>query len=253
MDCESCFRSSSGSFLWLSRPQGLQYAPAIDGGVYWLPARFEMTLNVKQLLAEDTVGLVLAGGRSVRFEGEKAAAELAGVPLIIRAARRLQRSCPVVAASVRPGTESEGLARAAGLPLLYDIPGDALGPLAGVKVGLMWARDRGARALAVSPCDAPLLPDDLVARLIEAAGGGPALAETSDGAQPLCALWPVSVLGQVVEALQGGNHPATWRLLHSLGATRVRFDDARAFANINTRADLAAAHQRYISAMNPSG
>lgn len=191
------------------------------------------------------VGLVLAGGRSVRFEGEKAAADLAGRPLIIWAAKRLQRSCPVVAANVRPGTESERLARAAGLPLLYDIPGDALGPLAGVKVGLMWAREQGARALAVSPCDAPLLPDDLFTRLIAAAGGGPALAETADGAQPLCALWPVSVLPQVTAALQGGNHPPTWRLLHSLGATRIRFDDALAFANINTRADLAAIAGRF--------
>jgi molybdenum cofactor guanylyltransferase len=186
------------------------------------------------------LGLVLAGGRSVRFEGEKAAANLAGRPLILWAARRLQRSCPVVAANVRPGTESEALARAAGLPLLYDVPGDALGPLAGVKVGLMWARDQGARALAVSPCDVPLLPDDLFERLIEAAGGGPALAETSEGAQPLSALWPVSALAQVTEALEGGHHPPTWRLLQSLGATRVRFADARAFANVNTRADLAA-------------
>jgi molybdenum cofactor guanylyltransferase len=205
-----------------------------------------MTLNAEPSpSAGAVVGLVLAGGRSLRFEGEKAAAALAGVPLILRAVRRLQRSCPLVAANVRPGTESEGLARAAGLPLLYDIPGDALGPLAGVKVGLSWARDRGASALAVSPCDVPLLPDDLFSRLIEAAAGGAAMAETADGVQPLCALWPVSLLEQVTEALHGGRHPPTWRLLDSLGATRVRFDDARAFANVNTRADLAAiaAHQ----------
>ncbi|HEV2700243.1 MAG TPA: molybdenum cofactor guanylyltransferase [Steroidobacteraceae bacterium] len=200
-----------------------------------------MSPNVEQAPADSAVvGLVLAGGRSLRFEGEKAAATLAGTALILLAARRLQRSCPVVAANVRHGTESEGLARAAGLPLLYDLPGDALGPLAGVKVGLAWARDQGARALAVSPCDAPLLPDDLFARLIAAAGSGAALAETAEGAQPLCALWPVSALVQVTEALQGGNHPPTWRLLQSLGAMRVRFSDARAFANINTRADLAA-------------
>jgi molybdopterin-guanine dinucleotide biosynthesis protein A len=186
------------------------------------------------------VGLVLAGGRSVRFEGEKAAAVLAGRPLILWAARRLQQSCRVVAANVRAGTESEGLARAAGFPLLYDIPGDAQGPLAGVKVGLMWAREQGAKSLAVSPCDAPLLPDDLFDRLIEGAGEGPALAETSEGAQPLCALWPVSVLPQVTAALEGGKHPPIWRLLQSLGATRVQFADAQAFANINTRADLAA-------------
>jgi molybdopterin-guanine dinucleotide biosynthesis protein A len=186
------------------------------------------------------VGIVLAGGRSVRFGGEKAAAELAGAPLLIWAARRLQRTCSAVAANVRPGTQAEALARAEGLPLLYDVPGDALGPLAGVKVGLIWARDLGASALAVSPCDVPLLPDDLYVRLAEAAGGGPAMAETAAGDQPLCALWPISALSKVAAALEGGAHPPTWRLLQSLGATRVRFEDEAAFANVNTQADLAA-------------
>jgi molybdenum cofactor guanylyltransferase len=184
--------------------------------------------------------MVLAGGRSVRFGGEKAAAELAGVPLLIWAARRLQRTCSAVAANVRAGTQAEAIARADALPLLYDVPGDALGPLAGVKVGLMWARDRGATSLAVSPCDVPLLPDDLFVRLGEAAGAGAAMAETAEGDQPLCALWPVSALPQVAAALEGGAHPPTWRLLLTLGATRVRFEDELAFANVNTRADLAA-------------
>jgi len=186
------------------------------------------------------VGIVLAGGRSVRFGGEKAAAGLAGTPLLIGAARRLQRTCSAVAANVRPGTQAEDIARADGLPLLYDVPGDALGPLAGVKVGLMWARDLGATALAVSPCDVPLLPDDLFVRLGEAAGDGPAMAATAAGDQPLCALWPVSALPKVAAALQGGAHPPTWRLLQTLGATRVRFEDEAAFVNVNTQADLAA-------------
>ncbi len=200
-----------------------------------------MPANTEQSTVEgDVVGLVLAGGRSVRFGGEKAAAQLQGRPLILRATARLQRSCAIVAANVRSGSESEILARKAGLPLLFDIPGDALGPLAGVKVGLIWARDLGARALAVSPCDVPLLPPELFARLIEAASAGAALAETEEGLQPLCAVWPVSALAKVTEALTGGAHPPTWRLLESLGAIHVRFSDARQFANVNTRADLAA-------------
>jgi molybdopterin-guanine dinucleotide biosynthesis protein A len=50
----------------------------------------------------------------------------------------------------------------------------------------------------------------------------------------------VSALSSVTAALEGGAHPPTWRLLQTLGATRVRFDDEAAFANVNTRADLAA-------------
>lgn len=190
------------------------------------------------------LGVVIAGGRSVRFGGEKAAAELAGRPLLLWAVRRLQGSCAAVAVNTRPGTLAEALAQAQGLPLLQDTPGDAAGPLAGVKVGLAWAQGLGARALAVSPCDAPLLPDDLFVRLIEAAGPGAAMAQTADGHQPLCAVWPVSALPQVTAALAGQAHPPTWRLLESLGAVRVQFADAGAFANVNTREDLAAVARR---------
>jgi molybdopterin-guanine dinucleotide biosynthesis protein A len=185
-------------------------------------------------------GLVLAGGRSVRFGGEKAVAELRGKPLLAWAAERLQAVCEHVAANVRPATEAEAVAAALGLPTLYDEPGDALGPLAGVKVGLIWAAKTGASMLAVSPCDAPLLPADLYLRLLEEAQGGAALAETSDGRQPLCSLWPVTALPLVREALAGGAHPPTWQVLERSGARKVRFAPAAAFANINTRDDLAA-------------
>lgn len=193
------------------------------------------------------VGLVLAGGRSVRFGGEKAVAELDGRPLLLRAADRLRAVCTRVAISVRRGSEAEALALAQGLPALYDAPGDAEGPLAGVAAGLRWAEELGARSLAVTPCDAPLLPDDLFVRLIECAEGGAALAETSRGPEPLCAIWPVAALPAVRELLAARGHPPTWQVLDRLGARRVPFEPPEAFANVNTRdelAEVAAQHDR---------
>ena len=190
--------------------------------------------------SESVVGLVLAGGRSVRFGGEKAVALLDGRPLLEWAAQRLESVCLDVAINVRTGSEAETVARALARPTLYDAPGDAAGPLAGVKAGLIWAEERGARMLAVSPCDAPLLPDDLYVRLLETAHGDAAMAETSDGRQPLCALWPVTALRVVREVLTGGAHPPTWQVLERLGARNVLFDVPESFANINTRDDLAA-------------
>jgi molybdopterin-guanine dinucleotide biosynthesis protein A len=191
--------------------------------------------------ASAVAGLVLAGGRSVRFGGEKAVAELEGRPLLEWAAQRLRTISANVAINVRKGAEAERVANALGLPTLLDVEGDALGPLAGVKVGLIWAEQLGAHTLAVSPCDAPLLPDDLYVRLLERAEGGAAMAETSEGRQPLCSLWPVAALSTVRAALADGAHPPTWQLLERLGARKVFFDDPEAFANINTRDDLAAA------------
>ena len=204
--------------------------------------------------AEGVVGVVIAGGRSLRFGGEKAAAALAGKPLLMWAVARLQRSCRAVAVNARAGTEAQAIASGAGLPVLHDLEGDPLGPLAGVKVGLMWARKQGAKLLAVSPCDVPMLPQDLFPKLIQAAASsGAAMAETRDGLQPLCAVWPVSALQVVSEALTGGRHPATWMMLERLGAQRVHFESAAAFANINTRSDLTSLASRLeLDAANPT-
>jgi molybdopterin-guanine dinucleotide biosynthesis protein A len=190
-------------------------------------------------------GMVVAGGRSTRFGGEKATAVLGGQTLLTWAVRRLQRACREVAVNARPGTQTEALARAAGLHVLHDAPGDPDGPLAGVKAGLGWAASRGARLLAVSPCDAPLLPQDLFARLVAAAGEGAAMAVTADGRQPLCAVWPVAALPFLTDALQGGAHPPTWRTLEAIGARQVVFDPPEAFANVNTREDLEIAARRF--------
>ncbi len=197
--------------------------------------------QTRQAAGRSVAGLVLSGGLSTRFGSEKAAALLAGKPLLIWAAERLRASCGAVAVSARPGSAAQALAEAHGLPVLHDADGDASGPLAGIKAGLAWAGGIGARALAVSPCDAPLLPPDLFARLIAAAGdGGAAMAATADGRQPLCAIWPVDTLPMLTDVLAGGAHPAVWQVLERLDARTVMFDDAAAFANLNTQAELAA-------------
>ncbi|HEY2684724.1 MAG TPA: molybdenum cofactor guanylyltransferase [Steroidobacteraceae bacterium] len=208
-------------------------------------------VNAHSETPDRILGVVIAGGRSVRFGGEKAAALLAGRSLLSWAAERLRGSCFAVGANVRHETEAEAIARAEGLTLLYDEAGDALGPLAGVKVGLKWASSRAAQMLAVSPCDAPLLPPDLFSRLIEAGAGGASFAETAEGPQPLCAIWPVALLPAVEGALAHGAHPSLWRLLDALGAKRVRFESAESFANINTREDLATIAARFGHAIPP--
>ncbi len=191
------------------------------------------------------VGVVIAGGRSLRFGGEKAVALFAGRPMLSWAVERLRQACRLVAVNARPGTQAEALAQAEGIPVLHDVAGDPDGPLAGVRAGLAWAQGECAAALAVSPCDAPLLPADLYVRLAAAAGGGAAMAETVEGRQPLCAVWPVSALPLVTAAIAGGAHPPTWRLLEQAGAGRLRVDPPELFANLNTREDLARLEARY--------
>jgi molybdopterin-guanine dinucleotide biosynthesis protein A len=58
-------------------------------------------------------------------------------------------------------------------------------------------------------------------------------------------VWPALALPLLENALAGGSHPPTWRMLQAIGAAPVRFDDASAFANVNTREDLAALEARF--------
>lgn len=191
------------------------------------------------------LGIVIAGGRSTRFGGEKAVAELRGKPLLLWAVERLQRACGQVAVNARPGTGAAALARQHRLALVSDFPGDPDGPLSGVKAGLAWAAWLGGTSLAVSPCDVPGLPDDLYERLGAATGAtGAAMAVTTEGRQPLCAVWPVGALSRLTVALEGGQHPPTWRVLEEIEAVKVRFNPPEAFANLNTREDLALLEAR---------
>lgn len=184
-------------------------------------------------------GMVVAGGRSTRFGGEKAIAPYAGQPMLLWAVRRLARVATQVAVNARPGSGAAALAVEQGLVLLHDMPGDPDGPLSGVRAGLAWASARGLASLAVSPCDVPLLPEDLFVRLAALAGDGAAMVETSEGRQPQCAIWPVSALPVLTAALAGGQHPPTWRMLEQIGAARLHVEPPGLFANINTREDLA--------------
>lgn len=190
-----------------------------------------------------TAGLVLAGGRSSRFGGEKAAALLGGRPLLGLALGHLDRNCAAAAVSAAQGSEAEALARGWGVPVLHDPDGAPRGPLAGICAGLAWAQARGAAALAVLPCDLPSVPPDLFDRLLGAlqAGDGAAVARTADGLQSLCLVLRPAQHAPLAALLQAGEHPAVHAWLAAVGAREVFFPDAEGFANINTPEDLRRA------------
>ncbi|MBA3810398.1 MAG: NTP transferase domain-containing protein [Caulobacteraceae bacterium] len=73
-------------------------------------------------------GLALAGGRSLRFGREKAAAILAGRPLLAWSLAALDARCEAVAVSASPGSEAEAMARVSRRAVLHDDPAGARDP-----------------------------------------------------------------------------------------------------------------------------
>jgi molybdopterin-guanine dinucleotide biosynthesis protein A len=190
-------------------------------------------------------GLVLAGGRSSRFGGPKAAALLGGQSLLQIAAEALAHCCGPVAVSAAPESDADALARALDLPILADAAGDAAGPLSGIKAGLIWAQRQGLARLAVRPVDTPRLPPNLYDDLAEALTDHPAaFCVTANGPQPLCALWTTAALSALHHALADGRHPSVHGFLDSIGAARLVVEDAAAFLNVNTLADLESLSNR---------
>jgi molybdenum cofactor guanylyltransferase len=188
-------------------------------------------------------GLVLAGGQGRRMGNvDKGFVELAGRPLI---AHVIDRLVPQVATLVINANRSVERYAAFGYPVVADAIGGFAGPLAGLHAGLATA---ATPFVATSPCDSPFLPADLVARLAAAFGARPvdiAVARTFDQPHPVFALVRRTVLPHLERFLDaGGRKIDAWYA--SLATAEVSFDDeADAFRNINTPAELvqsAAAH-----------
>ena len=189
-------------------------------------------------------GLVLAHGRSRRFGSEKAVAVWRGAPLIAWPVRALQHGCGRIAVNAPVGSGAADFAALRGLGRLPDPPHLPDGPLAGVLAGLAWLGRGAGDLLVTAPCDAPRLPVDLVSRLYAAlADGGDrraAYARTARGEHPLCAIWRPAAAGVLERALAEGVHPRVRDVLHGMAAAAVDFDDAAAFANVNTPEALEA-------------
>lgn len=198
-------------------------------------------VKAQRMTDERIVAAILAGGASSRFGAPKALAEFVGAPLIAHVAQAM------AGAAVIAVVGDQSAAEAIGAPRLLDPPGAARGPLAGVLAGLEWAAAEDAGWLAIAPCDAPLLPRDLVARLrLAAADGALACAHTDAGIEPLISLWRTSLLAEVRRALGGGVHPPAHQLMAQFGAVRVTLSATEAM-NVNTPADFARAERAYAA------
>lgn len=185
-------------------------------------------------------GLILAGGLGRRMGGrDKGLEPLAGRPLV---AHVIERLAPQVDALLVNANRNQDRYRSFGLPVIADEIDGFLGPLAGMAAGL---RACTTPLLATVPCDSPFFPTDLVARLregLESAGAMAAVARTAEGIQPVFLLTRREVLPDLESFLAAdGRGIQTW--LERLALATVDFQDAAAFANINTIAELLAYHR----------
>ncbi|MEZ5663199.1 MAG: molybdenum cofactor guanylyltransferase MobA [Burkholderiaceae bacterium] len=204
--------------------------------------------------SSEITGIVLAGGRGSRMGGiDKGLQKYRDTPLALNALLRLQmQEGDHMADLMINANRNLGAYEAFGVPVWPDTLSDYAGPLAGFLTGL--ERCETPYLLTV-PCDTPLFPLDLARRLAAAfddpdAEIAMAAAREEDGqlrSQPVFCLLKVALLESLVAFTQGGGRKIDrWTDQHR--TIVVPFDrtqdDAHAFFNANTLAELHALEQR---------
>ena len=183
-------------------------------------------------------GVVLAGGQGRRMGNvDKGLQMLGGRPLVNWV---LNRFVPQVGEVLINANRNRDAYAAFGHRVIEDRIGGFFGPLAGMHAGLSEAAHE---LVAFVPCDTPLLPQDLVARLIDPMRNERvdlSVAKTGTQPHPVICLMRKRLLPHLTAYLDGGGRKVDgW--YSTLNVTEVAFDDEpHAFRNINTPEELRA-------------
>ncbi len=190
--------------------------------------------------SSEITAFILAGGKSTRMGSDKAFAMVHGATLLSRMLD-LARS---VAEDVRIVGDSAKFASFG--PVVEDVfPG--CGPLAGIHAAL---RSSATDLNLIVAVDTPFLSAELLQFLIGESRTTSAMvtvARTSDGWQPLCAVYRRAFANAAEKALRSGHYridalfdPATTRVIEESELRRKGFPSSL-FRNLNTLEELSDA------------
>ncbi|MEO6024794.1 MAG: molybdenum cofactor guanylyltransferase MobA [Burkholderiales bacterium] len=189
----------------------------------------------------DITGLILAGGLGRRMGNvDKGLVPFKGKPMVAAVIERLQPQVSELLINANRNLEQY---QSFGLRVVPDDITGFAGPLAGLERGLAEAQHE---YIVTAPCDSPLLPADLVARLAAALGENQAqlaVVKTLAQVHPVFCLTQRALHGHLVAYLRsGGRKIDAWYA--TLKVVEVNFDDeVDAFSNINTRDELKLLQQ----------
>ena len=182
--------------------------------------------------------IILSGGRATRMNGlDKGLVQLQQKPLIAHVIARLK---PQVDEILINANREIAQYQVFGLPVLKDENEEFIGPLAGFSLGLQHAKHDYVLTV---PCDSPLLPLDLVQRLMAALlehGADIVVASSDSNAHPVFCLMRKTMLPSLLAYIESGERRVSaWQ--KSQQYIEVDFSDCNdAFTNLNTFDNLAA-------------
>lgn len=195
--------------------------------------------------------LLLAGGQSRRMGGgDKNLMMLGGETVLARVLSRINTGAPMP----KPPTALNANGDPAryetyGLPVVADVIDGFAGPLAGVLTGLEWAQEQHPTCTHIVSfaTDAPFLPTDLAAKLMQAVEAGADMAQAASQGRrhPVFAIWPIAVTGALRHALIEEGLRKIDDFTDRYNCAVVNFDeDPDPFMNLNRPEDFEEAMDR---------
>lgn len=205
---------------------------------------------------DQTIAVVLAGGRSSRMGGEpKCLCPLGKARIIDALLTRLAPQVDDIILNVAPGSTlreaifTQSHIDPAQIHVVEDTYPDFLGPLAGIASSMQYMRTHypTARWLLSVASDTPFIPADLYKQLLHAVQHSEHsiyVAQHNHQQHYVIALWNVALLPQLDAILRANKKYRMQDVLRLLDATFVDFSsaDQHAFFNVNTPQDLLTAH-----------
>lgn len=185
---------------------------------------------------ENVTGVILAGGKASRMGGQdKGLIEINGHTMISYVINSLQNQVSEILINANRNLENY---KNYGYTVISDHLKNFQGPLAGFASAMDKATNN---FICTCPCDGPLIPDDLVARLYsEMLSQDSEICVAHDGnrIQPVYALIDCKLQLDLNKYLQSGERKIDyWYGQHKL--THVDFSDKKdCFLNVNTPGDL---------------
>ncbi len=182
--------------------------------------------------------MILSGGQARRMKGvDKGLLTLVDKPLVQNILERLASQVNEIFINANREIAQY---QAFGYPVLKDEVEGFAGPLAGISLALKYAQ---YDYVLTTPCDSPLLPLDLAARLFNAMlehHADIAVVTSRGNTHPVFGLYKKNVLASLTTYLSiGERRVSTWQ--KSQNYIEVDFSDASdAFTNLNTFEDLEA-------------
>ena len=187
---------------------------------------------MNSLTKHDVTAAILAGGKGRRMDGkDKGLVELANRPLVHYVIDAIE---PQVETIILNANRNQERYANFGYPVIADTLADYQGPLAGFYTALINAK---TSHVVTVPCDGPIVPDDLVERLISAMlanNADIAVAHDGERMQPVYSLIPTSLKDSLKAFLDAGERKIDiWYRQHHIALTDFS-DCPETFRNINT-------------------